>query len=206
MAISGSLRQTSTSTAVLQAAARLAPEGVEVASYAGLGSLPLFNPDLDGVLTPVPVIDLRREIGRADALLICSPEYARGIAGALKNGLDWLVSSEEFQGSRSPSSTPLSGPSTPTPASGSCCGRCRRLWSRRLQSPCRCWAVSSMPMALQPTRHFRRGCARPSRPWWTRQAVRTSADRHRPIAPMRQTGPLSRWRRAACSSGSRPSS
>ena len=98
MAISGSLRQTSTSTAVLQAAARLAPEGVEVASYAGLGSLPLFNPDLDGVLTPVPVIDLRREIGRADALLICSPEYARGIAGALKNGLDWLVSSEEFPG------------------------------------------------------------------------------------------------------------
>ena len=41
---------------------------------------------------------LREEIGQADALLICSPEYARGIAGALKNALDWLVSSQEFPG------------------------------------------------------------------------------------------------------------
>ena len=98
LAISGSLRAASTSTAVLRATAKLAPPGVDVASYDGLATLPFFDPDLDGEPPPVPVLNLRAEIGRCDALLICSPEYARGIAGALKNALDWLVSSAEFPG------------------------------------------------------------------------------------------------------------
>ncbi|MCF3947875.1 NAD(P)H-dependent oxidoreductase [Acidiphilium iwatense] len=29
---------------------------------------------------------------------MCSPEYARGVAGVMKNALDWLVSSLEFPG------------------------------------------------------------------------------------------------------------
>ena len=33
-----------------------------------------------------------------DGLLICSPEYAHGVAGSLKNALDWLVGSLEFPG------------------------------------------------------------------------------------------------------------
>lgn len=41
---------------------------------------------------------LRNAIGTAQGLLISSPEYARGVAGALKNALDWLVSSTEFPG------------------------------------------------------------------------------------------------------------
>ena len=92
MAISGSLREASTNTSVLEAAARLALPCVEVAIYRDLGSLPLFNPDLDGASLPPEVIELRRQVGMADALIICSPEYARGIAGALKTALDWLVS------------------------------------------------------------------------------------------------------------------
>ncbi len=28
----------------------------------------------------------------ADGILICSPEYAHGVSGAMKNALDWLVS------------------------------------------------------------------------------------------------------------------
>ena len=96
LAISGSLRAVSSNTAALQAAARLAPAGVEVVLYNGLGDLPLFNPDLD-TETPLPVVaNLRREIERCDGVLICSPEYAHGIAGAMKNLLDWLVSSLEF--------------------------------------------------------------------------------------------------------------
>ena len=31
-------------------------------------------------------------------MLISSPEYARGVAGAMKNALDWLVGSAEFPG------------------------------------------------------------------------------------------------------------
>ena len=98
LAVSGSLREGSTNAAVLAAAARLAPPGLEVVRFDGLGALPLFNPDLDGTAPPAPVAWWRHEVGRCDALLICSPEYARGIAGAMKNALDWLVSSAEFPG------------------------------------------------------------------------------------------------------------
>jgi len=34
----------------------------------------------------------------SDAIVIASPEYAHGVAGALKNALDWLVGSETFAG------------------------------------------------------------------------------------------------------------
>jgi NAD(P)H-dependent FMN reductase len=66
--------------------------------YAGLGGLRHFNPDLDVEPWPEPVIDLRAQIGWADGLIVSSPEYARGIPGAFKNALDWLVSSDVFPG------------------------------------------------------------------------------------------------------------
>jgi NAD(P)H-dependent FMN reductase len=95
-AISGSLRAGSSNTAVLRAAARLAPAGVEVILFEGIADLPFFNPDLDGEDVPAPVGTMRALIGSVDGLLISSPEYARGVAGVLKNALDWLVGSHEF--------------------------------------------------------------------------------------------------------------
>jgi chromate reductase, NAD(P)H dehydrogenase (quinone) len=96
LAVSGSLRANSSNTAVLTAAARLAPPDMEIVLYEGLAGLPHFNPDLDTDDPPAPVLALRREIGLRHGLLICSPEYARGVAGVMKNALDWLVSSLEF--------------------------------------------------------------------------------------------------------------
>ena len=98
LAISGSLRAQSSNTTLLRAARRLAPAGSVISLYEGLGTLPYFNPDLDVAPWPAPVVDLRAQIAAADALLICSPEYARGVAGAMKNALDWLVSVEDFAG------------------------------------------------------------------------------------------------------------
>ena len=95
-AISGSLRAGSSNTAALRAAARLAPAGVEVLPFAGIADLPFFNPDLDGDDVPAPVDAMRKLVGNVDGLLISSPEYARGVAGVLKNALDWLVGSHEF--------------------------------------------------------------------------------------------------------------
>ena len=85
-------------TTLLQAAARLAPAGVVVELYPSVGDLPHFNPDLDGegAEPPPTVADLRARLGAADAVLICAPEYAHGVPGALKNALDWVVSSGEF--------------------------------------------------------------------------------------------------------------
>jgi NAD(P)H-dependent FMN reductase len=34
----------------------------------------------------------------ADAILLSSPEYVHGVPGALKNALDWIVSSGEISG------------------------------------------------------------------------------------------------------------
>ncbi|HEU4883890.1 MAG TPA: NADPH-dependent FMN reductase [Longimicrobium sp.] len=102
LAISGSLRASSSNTLLLMAVAELAPEGVEVVMYGGLGDLPHFNPDLDKALDdpdlPAQVRDLRTQVGDADALLISSPEYAHGVPGSLKNALDWLVGGSEMPG------------------------------------------------------------------------------------------------------------
>lgn len=102
LTISGSLRSLSSNTAVLEAAARIAPAGVTIVRYRGLALLPHFNPDLDRAeapeLLPEPVRELRRDVGLGDAVMISSPEYAHGVAGSLKNALDWLVGSSEFPG------------------------------------------------------------------------------------------------------------
>lgn len=96
LAISGSLRAASSNTALLQAAARLAPEGVTLALYRGLGELPPFNPDDDGDAPHPAVADLRAQLVAADGVLISTPEYAHGVPGVLKNLLDWVVGSGEL--------------------------------------------------------------------------------------------------------------
>jgi chromate reductase len=98
LGISGSLRSRSANSAVIAAAAGLAPPGVAVVSYSGLAGLPHFNPDLEAADPPPAVRDLRRQVADCQGLLISSPEYARGLAGSLKNALDWLVASFEFPG------------------------------------------------------------------------------------------------------------
>jgi chromate reductase len=98
LAISGSLRAASSNTAVLQAAAALAPKNSEVVFYEGLSHLPHFNPDLDGDKALSAVADFRSQLHAADGVLISSPEYAHGVPGALKNALDWVVGSGELVG------------------------------------------------------------------------------------------------------------
>jgi NAD(P)H-dependent FMN reductase len=39
---------------------------------------------------------LRAAITAADGIIICTPEYAFGVPGSLKNALDWTVSSGSF--------------------------------------------------------------------------------------------------------------
>jgi chromate reductase, NAD(P)H dehydrogenase (quinone) len=95
LGISGSLRAASINSALLRAAQRVAPPGVELTIFQGVGDLPLFNPDLEASL-PAPVLALHTAVAASDALLIASPEYAHGVTGAIKNTLDWLVSFEPF--------------------------------------------------------------------------------------------------------------
>ena len=95
LALSGSLREASWSTALLRAAQALAPAGVSVQILEAHKGCPLFNPDLEAD-PPDPVRTLRALAGAAEAVLIASPEYAHGVTGTIKNTLDWLVSEPGF--------------------------------------------------------------------------------------------------------------
>ena len=86
VAISGSLRAASTNTALVRAAAALAPDGMNITVYDGLADLPHFSPELDdppgGGDAPEAVRHLRALLAGADGALVCTPEYAYGCRGA----------------------------------------------------------------------------------------------------------------------------
>ncbi|MCG7394276.1 NAD(P)H-dependent oxidoreductase [Microvirga sp. ACRRW] len=98
LALSGSLRAGSFNTSALRALQKLAPGGVAVEFYEGIGALPHFNPDVEMSALPESVADLRWQVAAADGVVIACPEYAHGIPGAFKNALDWLVGCENFPG------------------------------------------------------------------------------------------------------------
>jgi NAD(P)H-dependent FMN reductase len=52
VSISGSLRELSSNTALLQAEERLAPLGMAIERYHDFGALPHFNPDLEPIRQP----------------------------------------------------------------------------------------------------------------------------------------------------------
>ena len=94
--ISGSTRDDSPHTTVLRTAARFAPAGITATLYDGLRTLPAYVPEETD--PPPGVTGLRVAAGRADAVLVSTPEYAGGLPGALKNLLDWLAESGELAG------------------------------------------------------------------------------------------------------------
>lgn len=96
LAISGSLRASSSNAAILRAVIGLAPDSVNISSYNGLGHLPYFNPEIDGDNALASVRDWRTRLKGSNGVLFCTPEYAHGVPGVLKNALDWIVSSGEF--------------------------------------------------------------------------------------------------------------
>lgn len=100
LAVSGSLRASSSNAALLRAAADHAPLGMEIGFYdEEMATLPPFNPDLDGegALPSAPVAHWRGLLGAAKGVIIATPEYAHGAPGVLKNALDWIVSSGELE-------------------------------------------------------------------------------------------------------------
>jgi chromate reductase, NAD(P)H dehydrogenase (quinone) len=96
LAICGSTRQNSINLELLQIIADLFREQIEVKIFTQIADLPHFNPDLDHENPPTSISEFRNLLRNSDAILICTPEYAMGVPGTLKNALDWTVSSMEF--------------------------------------------------------------------------------------------------------------
>src|ERR671935_1378478 len=100
LGIAGSLRAGSYNRALLRAARELAPAGMEIAEF-DLRKLPFYDGDVEAAGDPEPVSAFKEAIRSADALLIATPEYNRGVPGVLKNAIDWA--------SRPPLGSPLAG-------------------------------------------------------------------------------------------------
>lgn len=98
LAICGSTRQHSTNLQLLHAIANLYIDEIDIKIYKDIALIPHFNPDIDNENVPEEITPFRTQLREADGILICTPEYAMGVPGTLKNALDWTVSSMEFSG------------------------------------------------------------------------------------------------------------
>lgn len=96
LAISGSTRAQSSNLNYIKAIAELSKEEFAITIFDQLAEIPHFNPDLDTDNPPRSVAYFRNLLRQADGVLICTPEYAMGVPGTLKNAIDWTVSSCEF--------------------------------------------------------------------------------------------------------------
>jgi NAD(P)H-dependent FMN reductase len=93
LAVSGSLRSNSSNTLILKEIQKWVPQHITFTIYQDMATLPAFD---DSMEAPEPVIAWRHLLADADGVFICSPEYAFGIPGALKNAMDWTVGSGEL--------------------------------------------------------------------------------------------------------------
>ena len=88
LGIAGSLRRASYNRGLIRAAIEVAPAGTRVVPY-DLAQIPMFNADVEAGGDPPAVVDFKRAIAQADALLIATPEYNHCVPGVLKNAIDW---------------------------------------------------------------------------------------------------------------------
>ena len=87
LGIAGSLRRESYNRAALRAATQLVPEGATIETFE-LDGIPGFSQD-EEQNPPAKVVELKRRIREADAILIVTPEYNYSVPGVLKNAIDW---------------------------------------------------------------------------------------------------------------------
>jgi NAD(P)H-dependent FMN reductase len=95
LALVGSLRAASINRQIAELAAEVAPDGVAITIFEGLGDLPFYNEEIDDVMNPeapalAPVVALRAAAADTDAALVITPEYNGSYPAVLKNAIDWL--------------------------------------------------------------------------------------------------------------------
>jgi chromate reductase len=93
LAFAGSLRKGSYNKALIRAALEEAPENVSIEIF-DLEGIPPFNQEFV-TNPPQRVVDFKKKIRNADALLIATPEYNYSIPGVLKNAIDFASRPKE---------------------------------------------------------------------------------------------------------------
>lgn len=87
LGIVGSLRKDSYNHFALKAAQQLVPDDV-VLDLIELHGIPVFDQDNE-MAPPAPVLEFKKRILAADAILFATPEYNYSVPGGLKNAIDW---------------------------------------------------------------------------------------------------------------------
>jgi chromate reductase len=87
LGIAGSLRRESYNRSALRAAIDLVPDGARLETFE-LNDIPVFNQDKEQD-PPASVVELKRRIRAADAILFVTPEHNYSIPAVLKNAIDW---------------------------------------------------------------------------------------------------------------------
>ncbi len=100
VALVGSLRRGSFNRSLLRAVQEVAPRGIAIETFS-LADVPFYDGDLEAEGDPTPVRALKSAIAEADAILLVTPEYNRGLPAVSKNAIDWA--------SRPPFDSPLTG-------------------------------------------------------------------------------------------------
>lgn len=88
--ISGSLRNRSFNTSLLNAAEKHLPDGVTL-TKGTISGVPLYDGDLEAAEgVPEAVTMLKRQMSEADGIILFTPEYNNSIPGVFKNAIDWV--------------------------------------------------------------------------------------------------------------------
>lgn len=85
--IVGSLRKGAYTRLLSQAVCEIAPPSMKL-SEISIGELPFYNQDLETATPPTQWVSFRNQVRESDAILFITPEYNRGMPGALKNAID----------------------------------------------------------------------------------------------------------------------
>jgi chromate reductase len=88
LGFAGSLRRGSFNRGLLRAAVEQTPSGAVIETF-DLAPIPLYNEDVRTAGYPAPVVEFRRKLAEADAILIATPENNYSVPGVLKNAIDW---------------------------------------------------------------------------------------------------------------------
>ena len=96
LAIIGSASANSSNLKLVEEIATLAKGDFQLIIYNDLKSLPHFDPELSVNNPPIQVIDFRIQIDKADAIIICTPEYVYSIPSGLKNAIEWCIATTVF--------------------------------------------------------------------------------------------------------------
>ncbi len=83
-------------SAIVEEIAALTANDFQVNIFAGLKSLPHFDPELSANNPPKQIVDFRSTVDKADGIIICTPEYVYSIPSGLKNAIEWCISTTVF--------------------------------------------------------------------------------------------------------------